>query len=171
LIDSPALLAEGRTALRDALVYASDLFGPAQIGDSVVAISDGQDNLSKTSLATVQRAYWSKGIRIFLFAIIDHRLQTPEEASSQEDSTALSADSGGTVRRVERLETNEIVSATHEIEDELSNYYLLQVGMPQSGQEASSLQLELVDSAGRRRKDLKLNFPRKLPPCAMVAHP
>jgi len=55
---------EGVTALNDALVYSTDLLGPAQVGDSVVVLSDGQDNRSKTSLATVRQAYWSKGIRL-----------------------------------------------------------------------------------------------------------
>jgi Mg-chelatase subunit ChlD len=162
---------EGETALRDALVYSSDLLGPAQIGDSVVVLSDGQDNRSKTSFATVQQAYWSKGIRMFLFEFIDHRLQTPEETSGEEASAALSADTGGTVRRIERPEATEILSATHEIEYDLSNYYLVQVGLPQSGQKAISLQMELMDSSGRRRKDVSLSFPQKHLPCAMLAHP
>lgn len=34
---------EGGTALRDALVRSSDLFGLAQIGDSVVVLSNGQE--------------------------------------------------------------------------------------------------------------------------------
>jgi Mg-chelatase subunit ChlD len=49
---------EGQTALRDALQYAGDIFSPTQVGDSVVAISDGKDNLSKTSLNALKQTYW-----------------------------------------------------------------------------------------------------------------
>ncbi len=162
---------EGETALFDALLHSSDLLGPAQIGDSVVVLSDGQDNRSKASFATVQLAYWSKGIRMFLVEFIDNYFQTREEKSGEEDSAELSIGTGGMVRRIARPEAGEILSATREIEDALSNYYLVQVGLPQSGREAISLQLELMDSSGRRRKDVRLSFPQKHLPCAMLAHP
>jgi hypothetical protein len=157
---------EGRTALLDALMRAKDLFGPGQVGDSVVVLSDGQDNHSEASSTTVERAYWSKGIRIFLVEFNDHYLQTQNDKAGEQDSAEVSVVSGGLVRRIARPEAGDILSATHEVEDSLSNYYLVVVGGPQSGQEAASLQLDVVDSSGRRRKDVRLSFPKKHWPCA-----
>jgi Mg-chelatase subunit ChlD len=171
---------EGGTALRDALMHSSDLFGRAQIGDSVVVLSNGQDGRSKASSATVQQAFWSKGVRMFLFELIGHvnyeNYQTPEEMSAEQDSEALSVGTGGAFHRIERTEvlgraTPELLGATHDVEDELSSYYIVEVGLAQSGGKAIPLQLELMDSSGRRRRDIGLSFPQKHLPCALLTQP
>lgn len=151
----------GKTAVRDAELYASDLLGPAQVGDSVVVVSDGQDNQSKSGISAVQQAYWSKGIRMFLFEIFDRFLQ---EGNSAEEEL-FSTDTGDAYRRIERPETSEILSAVRKIENELSTFYVLQLGLPQSTESPKLLQLEIVDQSGRKRKDLILTFPKKVRSC------
>jgi hypothetical protein len=171
---------EGGTALRDALMHSSDLFGSAQIGDAVVVLSNGQDYRSKTSLKTVQQAFWLRGIRIFLLELIGHdkweNYQTPEEMSAEQDSEALSVGTGGAFRRIERTEvlgraTPELLRAIQDVEDELLNYYIVEVGWPPSGENVIPLQLDLVDSSGRRRGDIRLIFPQKHAQCAMLTRP
>lgn len=159
---------EGLTALRDALLHASTLFGPAQAGDSIIVLSDGIDDRSKTSYGTLQQAYWSEGARVFLFEFSDSYMGTPEEEGSRQDFEGLSLTSGGGVWKIERPDNAVILSATHEIEEDLSTFHLLQLEFPQSLQKPVSLDLELLDSSDRKRRDVKLSFPRKLMPCGPV---
>lgn len=152
---------KGKTAVRDAQLYASDLFGHAQVGDSVVFVGNGQDNQSKSGMSALQQAYWSKGIRVFLFEIVDRYLQ---EGNSPEEEY-FSTDTGGAYRTIERPETSGILSAVGEIENELSNFYVLQLGLPPSEESPTLLQLEIVDPSGRKRKDVTLTFPKKIGSC------
>lgn len=152
---------KGKTAVRDAQLYASDLLGPAQVGDSVVVVSDGQDNQSKNRMSAVQQAYWSKGIRMFLFEIVDRYFHDGHSAEEE----LFSTDSGGAYLRIEHPETSEILSAVRQIGNDLSDFYVLQLGLPQSAESPTLLQLEIVDASGRKRKDVTLTFPKKIRSC------
>lgn len=157
---------EEKTALRDSQLYASDLFGTPQIGDSVVVVSDSQDNHSHTSSSAVQQAYWSKGIRVFLFEILDRYSSIAQEAlAEEEEQEAFILGTGGDYRSTDHPEPSEVSSAVHDLADDLSNYYVLRLGKPQRAGNSTSLQLEVVDSSGRKRKGVSLAFPKRIRPC------
>ena len=65
----PVPLKERRSAIRDALIHASDLLSPSQTGDVVVLASDGEENASKTSDSKLMETFRSKGIRLFVFKL------------------------------------------------------------------------------------------------------
>lgn len=166
--DAASVPGEGETALRDALQYATHLFEPAQRGDSVVIFTDGGDNHSKTSQAAIERAYWLRGIRIFPFFVVDpYRDMVTEEVSGANDLAELAAVTGGSVgvERSPKLKSDEIAPVVWQLEDVLTRYYVVRFDLPQLSDNTAPLSLELVDPAGRRRKDLKLAFPKHLPRC------
>jgi Mg-chelatase subunit ChlD len=160
---------EGKTALQDTELYASGLFSTARAGDSVVVLSDGQDSGSKTSLATLRQTYWSRGIRMFFLGFVDRYLSNQTQSLAEQES--LSADTGGTYHRIERPEVKDIVPVIQDIQDGLSNYYLVRLSASESGQKAMPLHLEVVDSSGQRRKNLTLSFPAKIAPMKEACSP
>lgn len=168
---------QGGTALRDALLRASDLFGTTQLGDAVVIFSDGGDNHSNTSQRDLERSYSSKGIRAFPFIFVDRELATPEETYGRDSLAALAAVTGGSVGivfpKMLALKTlKEATPVVQQLEDVLSRYYVVQIQLPESVRSDASLQLEPFDAAGRRSKDVRLSFPQRLAACALPsAHP
>ncbi|HEX6802375.1 MAG TPA: VWA domain-containing protein [Terriglobales bacterium] len=158
--------AQGPTALRDALLKASDMLGTSQLGDAVLVLSDGIDEGSKTSPGTLEQAYLTKGTRAFLLEIRDQYRGTPEEVRAEEESEALVVRTGGMARTIPRPDATRIEYATRQIEDALSNYYIVEIGPVEAAEKPVSLELELVDSSGRRRKDVDLSYPHKIVPCS-----
>ena len=158
----------GGTVLRDALLRASDLFGTTQMGDAVVIFSDGGDNHSKTSQRDMEYSYWSKGIRAFPFIFIDSVLATPEETYGSDEFAALARVTGGSVGIIfpREVDLKDIPSVVRQLEDVLSRYYVVQIHLPEPDRNGASLQLELIDVAGQKRKDLKLGFPSKPAACS-----
>ena len=55
----------GRTALIDAIGYASKLFDKPRIGDAIVVFTDGGDNRSKLTVQKLKREFSPNSIRIF----------------------------------------------------------------------------------------------------------
>jgi Mg-chelatase subunit ChlD len=153
---------EGKTAIRDSELYASDLFGQPQAGDSILVLSDGEDTGSKTNMAAVRQAYWSRGIRMFFFELVDrYPVDQTQTAVEQE---LFSEDTGGGYYKIDGPTGDQIPTAIRAVQDELSNYYLLRLGLVESAQKTTSMHLELVDSSGRRRKDVTLAFPARISP-------
>ncbi|MGC2732503.1 MAG: vWA domain-containing protein [Candidatus Acidiferrales bacterium] len=57
------------TALYDTIQAAALQFNPPIPGDSIYALSDGDDDASRTTLATVENLLVERGIRLFTFSI------------------------------------------------------------------------------------------------------
>ena len=56
--------------------------------------------------------------------------------------------------------------ATRNIEDQIANYYLLQLAPPpKTVDKAEELKLELIDAYSQKWKDAEVLFPNKLLPC------
>lgn len=145
--------------------WLGERFDPVQIGDSVVVVSDGEDGYNASNVQRVEAAYWAKGIRIFLFEVIEHNLQTHEEQQGLEQSEELSRATGGGLVRVRASDRDRVLAGAREIEDQIWNYYLLRTALPEVVAKPTSLKLELLNSAGRRRKDVQLSYAEKLVPC------
>jgi Mg-chelatase subunit ChlD len=157
---------EGQTDLWNSLLHAGELLTPSQMGDSVILVSDGAGNGSKVSKETVQQAYWANGIRLFFVDIWQKRSQTEEEAQGPLDVKEVSIGTGGTVAEIEQDQKGtKLSAATHDIEDQIAEYYLVRIARLESMEKPRALKLEFVDSTGSRRKDAKLTFPQKVLPC------
>jgi von Willebrand factor type A domain len=159
----------------DAMRYAGDLLTPPQVGDSVVLVSDGGvigDHYSKTSLDALERAFWAKGIRIFVFELpVEYSpafygfLTEEQEGSGYEALDQLAKVTGGAIVIVRDTDGALLFFAAHNIEDRIANYYVLHLaGLPTS-QQSAALELKLVDASGQKRKDAQLAFPKRLPLC------
>jgi von Willebrand factor type A domain len=152
-----------RTALNDSLLYAAGLLGTGERGDSVVVISDGGDNLSKTSSDKLGAAYLARGIRLSAIMPLVHDFQTEEEKQGLSDLQGAATATGGAVRVIQGPNQ---VGNVGDLADELGHYYVLQISTP-GLEKRSHWQPEVVDRSGRQRKDLKLSFPPDIAPaCA-----
>lgn len=162
----PVPLKERGSAIRDGLLHASDLLSPSQTGDVVVLASDGEENDSKTSDRKLRETFRAKGIRLFVFKLPpDHYLATPQEQNSVYEWLGLAKATGGSVAQLQDADGPRMFVATHNIEDQIANYYLLQLAPPKTMDKEEELKLELIDTDGQRRRDAEILFPNKLLPC------
>jgi hypothetical protein len=157
----------GHTALRDAIWEAVSMFQPNQDGDTIVVISDGEDNQSKVSKRRLQEAMWSRRIRVMFAQIVDHVVPPGEVELNDADTTWLSESSGGFLSRIEN--PNMLPDVAQEIVFEIENYLAVRITLPTPLEKETPLHLEAIDPSGRKRKNIELRFPEKLPPCASLA--
>jgi hypothetical protein len=156
----------GVTALRDAIWEAVNMFQPNRDGDTIVVISDGEDNQSKVSKRRLREAMWSRGIRVLFAQVVNHP-RPPEEEMNDGDTTWLSESSGGFLSRIENA--NMLPDVVQEIVFEIENYLAVRITLPTPLEKEAPLHLEAVDPSGRKRKNIELRFPEKLLPCASLA--
>jgi hypothetical protein len=157
-----------RTRLRDAIWKAVSMFQPDRVGDTIVVVSDGEDNQSKVSPRRLREAMWSRGIRVMFAQIADHVVPQEEIVLGDADTTWLSESSGGGF--LSRIENpNMLPNVAQEIAFEIENYLALHITLPTPLEKEASLHLEAVDPSGRKRKNIELRFPEKLPPCSSLA--
>lgn len=162
-----AFPAKAERRVRDSLMDAKDLLQPAQSGDSVLVATDEMDNQSKGSSKTLERTFNSQGIRFFLLRFIDRNFQ---DQFVHNELELLSAATGGAT--IALHSPDDFDTAAQDMANEIAHYYLLQIALPEPLEKDSPLQLEIVNSSSRKRKDVELRFPQKLPACtAPSAHP
>lgn len=164
---------KGQTSLWDALSYAMDLLSPAQIGDVVVVASDGGDSTSNTSADKLKMTYISAGVRVFAFepkvGITASspsgpvQFQTEEQILGIDKLRDFATVTGGAAVAIEENNAPHLFTVTHMLEDQISKYYLLDLTVPESLKKATQLRLEVVNSLGKNRKDLKITYPQYLP--------
>jgi hypothetical protein len=63
----------------------------------------------------------------------------------------------------------QIEIAARNMANEIAQYYLLQIALPEPLVKDRSLQLAVINSARQKRKDVELRFPEKLPACAALS--
>jgi hypothetical protein len=164
----------GPTALFDALKYAADLFGAPLPGNSVYLISDGFENASKVLRAEVRREFLVKGIRIYTFCL---QLQAPPMLNYDELGTGAGllkelSDLTGGEALIPQLNFSEagqdrLGSELQKLYQEMTEFYELQLDVP--GEllgKGQRWDLEVLDRNGKRRKDLRVVYPRQLTSCS-----
>lgn len=83
-----------KTALFDAIMECLKLFGPAQVGDVVYAITDGGDNASRNSYEVTEAALLQSQVRLFSFFFAEPLGPNPYR-EKQDSFLSLVADTGG----------------------------------------------------------------------------
>ena len=173
----PDLLKDRQPSFLDALLDASNLLTPrAGTGDSVVLASNGGysgDRESKTSMDFLERAFWAKGIRIFvfeppsphLFYFYGSFVDQERSDSGPKELRELAEVTGGSIVTLPDSDGPRMFIATHNVEDRIANYYVVQFAPSLVLKKAEELRLELVDTSGKKRKDAELLFPHELLPC------
>lgn len=168
------------TALLDAILEALAVLGTSQAGDVIYVISDGGDNASKAGLRKVERALLESGVRLFGFLLPERvfvgRSPVPELRYEGYVVRELAEQSGGAVLTVEpeglshsiRLDEKDVEKLTVEASRmyrRMLRYYRVEVELAREVDKPRGWKLEVVDKRGKRRKDLKVIYPRKLVPC------
>jgi hypothetical protein len=151
--------------VRDSLVDAYDLLQPAQAGDSIIVATDERDDDSKVSEKTLRNKFSSEGIRFFVMRFGDPYPQ--DRALLHSELELLSAATGGA--EVNITSPNQIEIEARNVADEIAQYYLLQIALPEPLVKDSSLQIEAINPARQKRKDVELTFLEKLSACAKSA--
>jgi hypothetical protein len=171
------VIPSGHTALRDAIWKAVSMFQPDRVGDTIVVISDGEDNQSKVSPRRLREAMWSREIRVMFALFFEvHNFAmgsqpggiiVPDPLQDRNDAAWLSESSGGFLSSIEDPQV--LPKVAQEIAFEIEDYLAVRITLPTPLEKEAPLHLEAVDASGRKRKNIELRFPEKLPPCASLA--
>jgi hypothetical protein len=148
-----------KRVVRDSLLNAYDLLQPAQAGDSILVATNERDNDSKVSEKTLGNKFNSEGIRFFVMRVIDPLEDTKFLHNELE---LLSTATAGAEISIESPNQTDMAAR---MADEIAQYYLLQIALPEPLVKDGSLQLEVINSARQKRKGVELRFPEKLPAC------
>jgi hypothetical protein len=139
----------------------------------VYAITDGEDNYSKTYPRDVEREFLSKGIRLFFFVWSNSPFLSREEPLDQRMRESnlqhMAEATGGIVVNIGAAtavkQRNQLDATVQRLYDAMAPFYELGVQGP-ALQKLSPWKLEVVDTKGRKRRDIEVSYPRQLLPCA-----
>ena len=179
-IDDPKQLG-GQTGIADAIAKALDLLSPAQMGDSIYLITDGADNHSKHKLWQLREALTTSGTRLFAFLLLDP--MAGGNGPDAQDFRTLANESGGAVARFGvqyrvidtpqwdlQPRTRAAISLGAEVlYRQMENTYRLELELPAVLNKAQKWKLDVVDTQGRKHKDIDVIYPHKLFPCTAQA--
>jgi len=145
-------------------------------------IGDGGENASKITQTQLERELIELGIRLCALLILEPlaiRLRMPEEGRSgaflglakatggdsfpRDLGWKLSTSSAGPVplpREVDNIST-----AATALAAELSQFYSLQIRLPEALKKGSNWQLEVMESTGQKQSRVRVVYPHKLAAC------
>jgi hypothetical protein len=166
----------GGTALWDALVAAASSFDHPQPGDSLYALTDGDDDASRISRESAQRTLANKGIRLFAFSI-----RTSEDRGERraiKNLQEMSRSTGGDVVLVSRrltarsaLLTDKSGNTTDEAGwlefqfRQIYNFYRVEIELPLPMEKAEVWSLKLI---GSNKQGIELMYPPDMPACVLA---
>lgn len=167
---------ENRTALFDAILEGLRVLQPVQPGDAIYAITDGGDNASHSSQPQTKTALLESGVRLFVLCPTSLGGRTIEENEGRDLLSQTARDTGGFAFDVVNEFAGDsdfehffndgnrakVKEYTEELNVQVHGFWTLQLEAPTSSKPAK-LMLEIVDGAGKARKDLVLTYPRFLP--------
>ena len=169
---------KGRTALLDAIVASVRMFEPFRAGDAIYAITDGGDNSSHVSLDHTKAVLRESGVRLFGFLFAER-----SPVGDVDLLMELAGDSGGFVFGMSgkgapdgmsgwsswdaHYDYNErtrekIKLSTQAFNIQVNGFYTVQVAPPMHRDKARKVSLEVVDGAGKPRKDVTFTYQRAL---------
>jgi VWA domain containing CoxE-like protein len=158
----------GTTALMDSLAYSADLFHTREAGDAIYVISDGEDNHSKLHEKEVERKLLSRGIRTFS-VLWQTPLATLEEEESIADFQILTKLTGGSSVDTSQYQSakgrEQLDASVMNLYDMMRNFYELEIEIPPQLKMDQRWELQIVDTNGKKRKDIELAYPRNLVAC------
>jgi len=173
--DGPPRLNRARTALFDAMLQALQLLHPFQPGDAIYAITDGQENASRSSASQVRSQLLSSDVRVFALLFAEPAV-ADEESESETSFLNMVESSGGFAFGVhgherpggpswkfdyidDKKNQDTIKSYTHELNILINGFWTLEFVSPLSRRECR-IRLEITDTEGKRRKDVQFVYPR-----------
>jgi hypothetical protein len=171
----------GRTAIFDALLAATKIFGSERPGDAIYIITDGGDNSSHVFATNIRKLLLQSGIRLFIFLFADQRW--PGQTQSGTDSLMeIARASGGFVFGISprpsgvdflpswsfAFDANEhildkIKTYTQALNIQVNGFYTLSFDSPIPPGKARKVALALVDHSGKPRKEMAFTYSSILP--------
>ncbi len=182
------ILKKGRlTALWDALLEAVQILQPAMPGDIIYAITDGADTASRTQRTEIERRLITSSVRPFiavppLSSLSADRGRPPKDLNAAHEISELTETTGGAVFYgppsifLQKPSPDEkylakLSAALAPIYATMSDFYRLEIDLPLEVHKPQNWKLELAKSQDKKRKSLRLAYPRKLLPCGESASP
>jgi hypothetical protein len=178
---------ERKTALWDALWQAADQFTPPRSGDVIYALTDGGDNCSHHTEKQLEDKLLSRGIRVFGFVpnVAWRYRSLPEEASGPVAMGDIVRNTGGNLiylcpdpqdplcrgllRRFDDWSKDRrrsiLLDAAHQLYQQMAVYYDTRIRLPFALEKRTGWDLAIADNRGRKRRDIGLLYPHRLPPC------
>jgi len=195
----PTLDVKGHTALYDALDRGLKLFQKPNPGDSILLISDGDENSSKAGGGAIKREVLESGVRLFMIMptyVIESRphgpesgpfaVTSPEEVHSNEEAVRLLSDlaekSGGAIYTLtlnkapwsnEKWRAPVLESIQKFWVEAVGGGYLMTVNLPPRQTNSSALRVRLDRSGDKSLEYTFVTYPQRLVACsntAMAAH-
>jgi von Willebrand factor type A domain-containing protein len=177
----------GRTALRDVLLSAMNLFGGSDSSHSVYVISDGGDNASRSKPEEVLHAALRSGVRFYFVAVepegppVGSRMAVPEVILGTSDVRDMVRASGGLTFApfapgpLGRVNYQLSGEDRRILGSELSRLYqamvsneLLDIELPRPVEKWSQWRLTLSKDKARLYKNASIEYPEELVPCQKV---
>ncbi len=156
-----------RTALFDATAEAIRALAPAGFADSLVVVTDGDDNASRLKSSDVEELARKSGIRVFsilLFSMPSGAGQAASLDRGQQLLRSLAEESGGAAiaQKARSSEGSEIGALLRPLFWQISVVYRLELELPGGANAAGDLKLEILDEQGRKLKAEQALYPRRL---------
>jgi len=165
----------GRTAVLDALIQASDMFGTPQLGDVIFLISDGGDNRSHAQASGVKRLLLERGVRVYSFIPFDKVFPTEEGENGVTTLVNLSQDTGGRPMPFERIARSgwDTSPKALALDGEMGKYmyvlaasrYHLEVEKDRAIEGHGTMKLRIVGADGKELRNVQALYPHELMAC------
>lgn len=173
LRSGPRLAERGRrqrTALWDSLLDSVEMFKPLRPGDVLYVITDGVDNFSETRPMAVTQALVAGGIRLFAFAIANQGFAygSGELERMVEDTGGVVAAGSATDWRAFRAAqtSSPIGAALFAQHRQIVGFHRLELELAETLVRPQTWNLTLTGLGENEMKNLALNYPLRLFPCA-----
>ncbi|MGH9494365.1 MAG: VWA domain-containing protein [Candidatus Sulfotelmatobacter sp.] len=173
--DRPANGKRRKTALFDALGWALKLFGAAQQGDAIYAITDGGDNASSLAARQIQKVILQSGVRVFALLFVAPGL-SPREEQGENDFAGMIRDSGGQAFIIsgrpvhgiwgaqydyDRLNRENVKTYAANLNTQINGFWILDLTAPISSKTAK-VKLLVKGHTGKELTNATLTCPRVL---------
>ena len=182
---------ERRTALWDAIWQATEQFAPPMPGDVIYALTDAGDNCSRHTVKQLEDKLLARGIRVFGFVPTNPSLtrgRISEETLGQGAMRDIVLTTGGNLIPLcadpedplclgltyrfddwtKDKRRSLLLYSAYQLYQQMSVYYDAGIRLPFALKKRSDWDLVIADDRGRKRNDVELLYPRRLPPCDKV---
>jgi len=172
-----------KTAILDALVEAVNMLPPQSTGNAVLLISDGLDNASRSRPRGVESTIITSGVRLFALIIPDPlipRWTAMEEDRARDLPKTIQAVGGDSLtlahneavpsqfaldfRKLTEQDRKNMASAASALGREISEFYAVEVKLPEAVDKPRDWQLEVVGDIPEKQH-LRVVYPHRLAPC------
>ena len=157
---------KGRTSLFNSVHQVLTEFKELQRGDAIYLVTDGGDNNSRISSAEVLEELINRGIRVFVFLVVQGTPDTEEERRGALDMYGFAESTGGAVIEMALADVagrKQLDDLAPQIIAQVEGVYLLQLGISQV-KRTSRVKVAFIDG-DRKRSTRNIVYSRRILPC------